>query len=64
MEALGGLLIIIGVACVGGGLLMDSNIGRGTTSQSAVPLWRNFRRVGIGAIALGVAAWGLSLLFG
>jgi hypothetical protein len=64
MEAVGGLLVIIGVACVGGGFLMDSNYGRGTTSQTAVPVWRSFRVVGLGAIALGVVALGLSVLFG
>ena len=64
MEALGGLLLIIGIACVGGGLLMDSTYGGGVKSQSSIPLWRGFRMVGIAAIAIGVAALGLAMLFG
>jgi hypothetical protein len=64
METLGGLLLIVGIACVGGGLLMDSNYGGGVKSQSSVPLWRGFRMVGIVAIAIGLAAFALAALFG
>jgi len=63
METLGGLLLIAGIACVGGGLLMDSNYGGGIKSQSAAPVWRGFRMVGIVAIAIGLAAFGLAALF-
>jgi len=63
MQTIGGVLLIVGVACVGGGLLMDTNYGGGIKSQSAAPLWRGFRMVGIGAIAIGVAALGLAALF-
>ena len=64
MEALGGLFLIVGIACVGGGLLMDSTYGGGVKSQSSIPLWRGFRMVGVISIAIGVAALGLSVLFG
>ena len=64
METLGGLLLIIGIACIGGGLLMDSNYGGGDTRQSAAPLWRGFRMVGVVALAIGLAALGLAALFG
>jgi hypothetical protein len=64
MEAVGGLLVIIGIACVGGGLLMDSTYGGGIKSQSSIPLWRGFRMVGAIAIAVGVAALGLAMLLG
>ena len=62
MENLGGLLLIVGIACVGGGLLMDANYGGGIKSQTAAPLWRGFRTVGIVAIAIGAAAFGLAQL--
>jgi hypothetical protein len=62
METMGGLLLIIGVACVGGGLLMDTNYGGGIKSQSAAPLWRGFRMVGVVAIATGLVALGLAAL--
>jgi hypothetical protein len=62
VETLGGLLLILGIACVGGGLLMDTNYGGGIKSQSAAPLWRSFRMVGIVAIAIGLAALALSAL--
>jgi len=64
MEALGGLLLIIGVACVGGGLLMDNTYGGGVKSQTSIPLWRGFRMVGAVSIVVGIAALGLSMLFG
>jgi hypothetical protein len=64
VEALGGLLLIAGIACVGGGLLMDATYGGGVKSQSSIPLWRGFRIVGVGAIAIGLAALGLAMLFG
>jgi hypothetical protein len=64
MEGLGGLLLIIGVACVGGGLLMDSTYGGGVKSQTAIPVWRGFRLVGAISITLGVAALGVAMLFG
>ena len=64
MEALGGLLLIVGVACVGGGLLMDSTYGGGVKSQSAIPVWRGFRLVGAISIAIGVVALGIAMLFG
>ena len=64
MEALGGLLLIVGVACVGGGLLMDSTYGGGVKSQSSIPLWRGFRMVGAVSIVVGIAALGLSMLLG
>jgi hypothetical protein len=64
MEGLGGLLLIIGVACVGGGLLMDNTYGGGVKSQTSIPLWRGFRMVGAIAIALGVAVLGVTMLFG
>ena len=64
VEALGGLLLIIGVACVGGGLLMDSTYGGGVKSQSAIPVWRGFRVVGAISIVIGVAFLGLAMLFG
>jgi hypothetical protein len=64
MTSLGGVLVIIGVACVGGGFLMDTNYGAGTTRNSSIPLWRGFRRVGFGSAALGLVALGLGLLFG
>ena len=64
MEALGGLLLIVGVACVGGGLLMDSTYGGGVKSQSSIPVWRRFRVVGAISIVVGVAALGIAMLFG
>jgi hypothetical protein len=64
VEALGGLLLIIGVACVGGGLMMDSNYGGGVQSQSAIPLWRGFRIVGAIAVVVGVGFLALAMLFG
>ena len=63
MEAFGGLLLIIGVACIGGGLLMDANYGGGIKSQSAAPIWRGFRMVGVVSIAIGIAALGLAVIF-
>ena len=63
METLGGLLVIVGIACVGGGLLMDSNYGGGDSWQSAAPVWRGFRMVGVVALAIGLAVFGLALLF-
>jgi hypothetical protein len=64
VETLGGLLLIVGIACIGGGLLMDSNYGGGVEWQSAAPLWRGFRIVGVVALAIGLAALGLAALFG
>jgi hypothetical protein len=64
METLGGLLLIVGIACVGGGLLMDANYGGGIKSQSSIPLWRGFRMIGIVAIAIGLIALGLAALIG
>jgi hypothetical protein len=64
VEALGGLLLLVGVACVGGGLLMDSSYGGGVQSQSAIPVWRGFRVVGAISIVIGAAFLGLSMLFG
>ena len=62
METVGGLLLILGIACAGGGLLMDTNYGGSIKSQSAAPLWRGFRMVGMVAIAIGLAALGLAAL--
>jgi len=42
---------------------MDSNYGVGIKSQSAAPVGRGFRMVGIVAIAIGLAAFGLAALF-
>ena len=64
VEALGGLLLIVGIACVGGGLLMDATYGGGVKSQSSIPLWRGFRMVGAAAIAVGIAVLGVAMLFG
>ena len=64
VEALGGLLLIVGVACVGGGLLMDSTYGGGVKSQSSIPVWRGFRLVGAISIVVGVAFLGLAMLLG
>jgi hypothetical protein len=64
METLAGLLLIGGVACVGGGFLMDSSYGGGTTSQTAIPVWRRFRTFGAIAIAIGAVVLGLSVLVG
>ena len=58
------VLLIIGVACVGGGLLMDNTYGGGVKSQTSIPLWRGFRMVGAISIALGVAVLGVVMLFG
>ena len=64
MESIGGLLLIIGVACIGGGLLMDSTYGGGVKSQTSIPVWRGFRLVGAISIVVGVALLGLAMLFG
>jgi hypothetical protein len=63
MEAFGGLLLIVGVACIGGGFLMDSNYGGGIKWQSAAPVWRGFRMVGVVSLAIGLAALGLAVIF-
>ena len=60
---MGGLLLIVGVACIGGGFLMDSNYGGGIKSQTATPVWRGFRMVGVVSIAVGIATLGLALIF-
>ena len=56
------MLLIVGIACVGGGLLMDANYGGGIKSQSSGPLWRGFRMVGVISIAIGIVALGLAAI--